>query len=248
MNAIRLYVNVDHVATIREARKTTEPDPLQAAQIALRAGAHGITLHLREDRRHIQDHDVERVRQSISAPLNLEMAAVDEMVDIALRTRPEQVSLVPEKRQEITTEGGLDVVSQKSRLSALGETFKKEGILFSLFIDPDHRQIEASIEAGADSIEFNTGQYSEMKDTVKVENELERLQIASRFAAQNGLRVFAGHGLTNENVTAIASIPELEELNIGHHIVSRAIFLGLESAVKEMIKSIAKARQAARII
>ncbi len=149
MNAIRLYVNVDHVATIREARKTTEPDPLQAALIAERAGAFGITIHLREDRRHIQDHDVERIRQSISIPLNLEMAAVDKMVNIAIRTRPDQVSLVPEKRQEITTEGGLDVASQISDLRAVGESLKKVGILFSLFVDPELQQIDAAKEAGA---------------------------------------------------------------------------------------------------
>lgn len=248
MNAIRLYVNVDHVATVREARKTTEPDPLQAALMAERAGAHGITLHLREDRRHIQDHDVERIRQSISTPMNLEMAAVDEMVEIALRTRPDQVSLVPENRQEITTEGGLDVASQVSDLRAVGESVKKAGILYSLFIDPELRQIEAAKEAGADSIEFNTGQYSEMKESLAIEKELDRLQSASRTAAQMGLRVFAGHGLTNRNVQAIAGIPEIEELNIGHHIVSRAIFLGFEAAVKEMLQAIAMGRKVARAV
>ena len=246
MNAIRLYVNVDHVATIREARKTTEPDPLQAALMAERAGAHGITIHLREDRRHIQDHDVDRIRQAISTPMNLEMAAVDEMVDIALRTCPNQVSLVPEKRQEITTEGGLDVASQIADLRAVGKSIKEAGILFSLFIDPELRQIEAAIEAGADSIEFNTGQYSEMTEPLAIHKELARLQSASRSAAQMGLRVFAGHGLTNENVQPIAEIPEIEELNIGHHIVSRAIFLGFETAVKEMAQSIAMGRKVAR--
>ncbi len=245
MNAIRLYVNVDHVATVREARKTTEPDPLQAALMAERAGAFGITIHLREDRRHIQDHDVDRIRQSISSPLNLEMAAVDEMVDIAIRTRPDQVSLVPENRQEITTEGGLDVASQIGDLRQVGESLKKAEILFSLFIDPELRQIEAAKEAGADSIEFNTGQYSEMEESLAIEKELNRLQMASSTAAQMGLRVFAGHGLTNRNVLAIAGIPEIEELNIGHHIVSRAIFLGFEAAVKEMVQAIATGRKVA---
>ena len=248
MSAIRLYVNVDHVATIREARKTTEPDPLQAALIAQRAGAFGITIHLREDRRHIQDHDVERIRGSISAPLNLEMAAVDEMVDIALRTRPDQVSLVPEKRQEVTTEGGLDVASQISELCAVGKNLKGAGILFSLFVDPELRQIEAAKEAGADSIEFNTGQYSEMTEVPRIEKELERLQLASRTASQIGLKVFAGHGLTNQNVQAIAGIPEIEELNIGHHIVSQAIFLGFDAAVKEMIQAIAMGRKIANAV
>ena len=210
MNAIRLYVNVDHVATVREARKTTEPDPLQAALMAERAGAHGITLHLREDRRHIQDHDVERIRQAISTPMNLEMAAVDEMMEIALRIRPNQVSLVPEKRQEITTEGGLDVASQTADLRIVGASLRQEGILFSLFIDPELRQIEAAIEAGADSVEFNTGQYSEMMDPSAIHKELTRLQSASRTAAQMGLRVFAGHGLTNDNVLPIAEIPEID--------------------------------------
>jgi pyridoxine 5-phosphate synthase len=248
MNAIRLYVNVDHVATIREARKTTEPDPLQAALIAERAGAFGITIHLREDRRHIQDHDVERIRQSISIPLNLEMAAVDEMVNIAIRTRPDQVSLVPEKRQEITTEGGLDVASQISDLRAVGESLKKVGILFSLFVDPELQQIDAAKEAGADSIEFNTGQYSEMTEILAIEKELDRLQLASRTAAQMGLRVFAGHGLTNQNVQAIAGIPEIEELNIGHHIISRAIFLGFDAAVKEMIQAIEMGRKVTKAV
>jgi pyridoxine 5-phosphate synthase len=239
---IRLYVNVDHIATIREARKTFEPDPLQAALLAQKAGAHGITVHLREDRRHIQDNDVERIRKGIQTPLNLEMAAVDEMVEIALRVQPDQVSLVPEKRQEITTEGGLDVCSQEDSLQKIGQLFKSSGILFSLFIDPDPLQIESARRAGADSIEINTGLYSEIQTCEGVEKELGRIREAAARASQAGLRVFAGHGLTNDNVQGIAGIPEIEELNIGHHLVSRSVVVGIEQAVKEMIQSIERAR------
>lgn len=234
----RLFVNVDHVATIREARKTVEPDPLLAAQIAEKAGADGITVHLREDRRHIQDYDVERIRSAIKTPLNLEMAPVEEMIQIALQTRPYQVSLVPEKRQEITTEGGLDVCSQIESLMQMKERLMANGIRFSLFVDPDPRQIEAAGQIGADSIELNTGAYSELKVEKEIESSLEKIRLSSKQAADLGLRVFAGHGLTNENVQAIAAVSEIEELNIGHHIVSRAVFLGMEMAVKEMIHSI----------
>lgn len=234
----RLFVNVDHVATIREARKTVEPDPLLAAQIAEKAGADGITVHLREDRRHIQDHDVDRIRSAIKTPLNLEMAPVEEMIQIALQTRPYQVSLVPEKRQEITTEGGLDVCSQIEFLMQMKERLMANGIRFSLFVDPDPRQIEAAGRIGADSIELNTGAYSELKVEKEIESSLEKIRLSSKQAADLGLRVFAGHGLTNENVQVIAAVSEIEELNIGHHIVSRAVFLGMEMAVKEMIHSI----------
>jgi pyridoxine 5-phosphate synthase len=236
----RLFVNVDHIATIREARKTVEPDPVLAAQIAEDAGADGITVHLREDRRHIQDHDVERMGSAIKTPLNLEMAPVEEMIQIALRTRPYQVSLVPEKRQEITTEGGLDVRSQVETLIQIKERLASSGILFSLFVDPDSRQIEAAGRVGADSIEINTGAYSELKVKEDVEKALDKIRRSSSQAVELGLRVFAGHGLTNENVQAIARIPEIEELNIGHHIVARAVFFGMNGAVKEMIHAIKK--------
>ncbi len=236
----RLFVNVDHVATIREARKTVEPDPILAAQIAEEAGADGITIHLREDRRHIQDHDVDRMGLAIKVPLNLEMAPVEEMIQIALRIRPYQVSLVPEKRQEITTEGGLDVCSQVEALIQMKERLASSGILFSLFVDPDSRQIEAAGRVGADSIEINTGAYSELKVEEDVLGALDKIRRSSSQAVELGLRVFAGHGLTNENVQAIASVPEIEELNIGHHIVSRAVFLGMKEAVKEMILAINK--------
>ena len=237
---IRLYVNVDHVATLREARKTVEPDPLKAAELAIKAGAYGITIHLREDRRHIQDHDVERIRKRITVPLNLEMAAVNEMVQIAIKTRPRQVSLVPEKRQELTTEGGLDVVSQEGHLAAIKERLKHHCIQFSLFIDPDSRQIKAANHVGADSIELNTARYSETFGTIEGNAELIKIQESARQAAEAGLKVFAGHGLNTENVVDIASISQIEELNIGHSIVGHAVYEGFEKAVDNMILSIKK--------
>ena len=237
-NKTRLFVNVDHVATIREARKTVEPDPLIAALMAEKAGADGITVHLREDRRHIQDDDVFRIRKKIQTILNLEMAAVEEMVQIALKTKPYQVSIVPEKRQEITTEGGLDVISQKEHLKQIREQIQSQGIRFSLFVDPDPRQIDACREVGAESIEINTGSYSELKDVDAVQRELEAIRSATRHATEQGLRVFAGHGLTDENVVAIAGISEIEELNIGHSLVSRSVYYGLERSVKNMIRAI----------
>jgi pyridoxine 5-phosphate synthase len=239
-NKIRLFVNVDHVATIREARKTVEPDPLEAALLAEKAGADGITVHLREDRRHIQDDDVYRIREKIKTVLNLEMAAVEEMVQIALKTKPFQVSLVPEKRQEITTEGGLDVVSQKERLKKIREQIQSQGIRFSLFVDPDPWQIDASREVGAESIEINTGSYSEVSDAAAVQQELDKIKNAARHATEQGLRVFAGHGLTDENVVAIANIKEIEELNIGHSLVSRSVYYGFEQAVRNMMHAIQK--------
>ena len=239
-NKLRLYVNVDHVATLREARKTFEPDPLTAAMLAEKVGVDGITVHLREDRRHIQDDDVFRIRDKIDTVLNLEMAAVEEMVQIALKTKPFQVSIVPEKRQEITTEGGLDVLSPKDHLKRIGERMQSEVIRFSLFVDADLRQIDASREVGAESIEINTGTYSELKNNADIQQELEKIRIATQHAAEQGLRVFAGHGLTDENVVAIAEIPEIEELNIGHSLVSRSIYYGLEKAIVNMMGAIQK--------
>ena len=234
----RLFVNVDHVATIREARKTQEPDPLKAALIAEKMGADGITVHLREDRRHIQDKDVRIIHNNIGTKLNLEMAAVDEMVEIALELKPYQVSLVPEKRQEITTEGGLDVCSQVTELIDLRKRIKNEDILFSLFVDPDINQLEACKEVEADSIEINTGNYSELIASKDVKTELLRIQKASKYASDMGLRVFAGHGLNYDNVKAIVAIPEVEELNIGHFIVAQSVYVGMENAVKRMIQII----------
>ena len=234
----RLFVNVDHVATIREARRTQEPDPLKAALMAEKMGADGITVHLREDRRHIQDKDVRIIHNNIGTKLNLEMAAVDEMVAISLELKPYQVSLVPEKRQEITTEGGLDVYSQVPELIEIRKRIKNEGILFSLFVDPDINQLEACKEVKADSIEINTGNYSELVAPKDVETELLRIQKASKYASDMGLRVFAGHGLNYDNVKAIVAIPEVEELNIGHFIVAQSVYVGMENAVKRMIQII----------
>lgn len=234
---IRLFVNVDHVATLRQARRTVEPDPLAAALLAERAGADGITVHLREDRRHIQDRDVDRIRKGIKTQLNLEMAAAEEMVRIALDTKPEQVSLVPEKRQEITTEGGLNVRSQKEHLRRIRDRFQPVGIRFSLFVDPDLEQIDAARQIGADSVEINTGIYTETKEPEALQRERDKIRAAARHGAGLGLRVFAGHGLTRENVVAIAAIPEIEELNIGHSLIARAVYSGLEKSVKDMLQA-----------
>ena len=239
---IRLFVNVDHVATIREARKGLEPDPLRAALIAEQSGADGITVHLREDRRHIQDKDVYVIHKNINTKLNLEMAATEEMISLALELKPYQVSLVPEKRQEITTEGGLDVLSQVENFKRLREVIKEKDILYSLFIDPDPEQIEASIQAEADSIEINTGRYSDLKDPDEIKGELKRIQEAAKYSSDMGLRVFAGHGLNYNNVQAIAAIHEIEELNIGHFLVAQSVFTGFENAVKNMIQVIKKAK------
>ncbi len=236
----RLFVNVDHVATIREARKTVEPNPLKAALLAEKMGADGITVHLREDRRHIQDEDVRIIHKNIGTKLNLEMAAIEEMVNLALDMKPYQVSLVPEKRQEITTEGGLNVCSQISELIDIQRKIKKEGILFSLFVDPEIDQIEACKQVKADSIEINTGFYSELTEPSELEKELLRIQKASKHASDIGLRVFAGHGLNYDNVKAIAAIPEIEELNIGHFLVAQSVYIGMENAVKRMIQTIEK--------
>ena len=230
----RLFVNIDHVATIREARKTYEPDPLKAALLVEKVGVEGITVHLREDRRHIQDKDVRIIHNGIKTKLNLEMAAIKEMVDLALELKPYQVSLVPEKRQEITTEGGLDVFSQIPELLDIQKRIKSQGILFSLFVDPDITQIKASKEVGADSIEINTGVYSELTDQTKIEEELARIREAAKQAERLGLRVFAGHGLNFDNVKAIVAIPEIEELNIGHFLVAQSVYIGIEEAVKIM--------------
>lgn len=236
---IKLFVNVDHVATVREARKTYEPDPLKAALLAEKAGAYGITAHLREDRRHMQDDDIRRLKDQITTPLNLEMAAVDEMIRIAIDTKPFQVSIVPEKRQEITTEGGVNILEQEDHLIYVGHKMKEKDILFSLFIDPDSDQVEAAKKVRADSIELNTGPYSEASSTDEKSQHLVQLGKAAMQAHDLGLRVFAGHGLTTDNVPAIIhNVPWIEELNIGHHIVSRSIYVGMEQSVKDMINCI----------
>ena len=236
---IKLFVNVDHVATVREARKTYEPDPLKAALLAEKAGAYGITAHLREDRRHVQDDDIRRLKDQITTPLNLEMAAVDEMIRIAIDTKPFQVSIVPEKRQEITTEGGVNILEQEDHLIYVGHRMKEKDILFSLFVDPDEDQVEAAKRVRADSIELNTGPYSEASSIDAKNQHLVQLGKAAMQAHDLGLRVFAGHGLTTDNVPAIIhNVPWIEELNIGHHIVSRSIYIGMEQSVKDMINCI----------
>lgn len=231
----RLGVNIDHAATVREARKTNEPDPVQAAFLADLGGADGIVCHLREDRRHIQDRDLDILRETVTSHLNLEMAAVDAMVEVALRVKPDMVTLVPEKREEVTTEGGLDVRSSVGRITTVVSTLKGAGIIVSLFIDPDMTQIKEAARTGADYVELHTGCYAEAKHGVDEAIELEKLERGAQAAAKMGLGVSAGHGLTYHNVQAVASIPEVEELNIGHTIVSRAIMVGMEQAVNEMI-------------
>ena len=229
-----LGVNIDHIATIRQARQTVEPDPVAAAVLAELAGADGITVHLREDRRHIQDRDVHLLRQTVRTHLNLEMAATDEMVAIALEVKPDYVTLVPEKREEVTTEGGLNVASQQQRIGEIVNQLQAVGIPVSLFIDADKSQIEASVNTKAKFIELHTGQYAEADSEASREKELAVLAKGCEQAIAAGLRVNAGHGLTYWNVYPIACLPGMEELNIGHTIISRAALVGLERAVREM--------------
>ncbi len=235
----RLYVNIDHVATLRQARGGIEPSPLEAVPICEAAGADGITVHLREDRRHIQDADVEALATGITTFFNFEMACVDEMVDIALRLKPHQVSLVPEKREEITTEGGLDVIGARSRVTRVVERLKGAGIHVSLFVDPDPKMISMSRRVGADAIEMHTGDYANHPE---VSETLRALVDGARIAEGEGLSVYAGHGLSVRNVGPVAAIPEVTELNIGHSIVSRSIFIGLGDAVREMRRTMDAAR------
>lgn len=232
---IRLGVNIDHVATIRQARKTVEPDPVAAAAIAEMAGAEGITVHLREDRRHMQDRDIEILRETVKTHLNLEMAVAEEIVLIAEKIVPDYVCLVPEKRQEVTTEGGLDVAVGFDRIKEVTSRMKDKGIKVSLFIDPVPEQIEASAKAGAEFVELHTGSYAEVwGDEKKTAVELQKLINGAKLAKEKGLRVNGGHGLTYQNVKPVAAIEEMEELNIGHSIISRAVLVGLDRAVREM--------------
>jgi pyridoxine 5-phosphate synthase len=243
----RLNVNIDHVATVRQARRAPEPSVVAAAMVCELAGADGITVHLRGDRRHIQDHDVAQLRQSVTTYLNLEMAATEEMLGIALKHHPDAVSLVPENPGEITTEGGLDVRANVAIVRATVNRLRGEHILASLFIDPDPKQIEVARDVGAQQIELCTAVYAEAtlgargihgEGALRVARELRRLREAAALAAQYGLLVAAGHGLTHRNVGAVAAIPEVAEFNIGHSIVSRAIFSGLEAAVREIREAI----------
>lgn len=229
-----LGVNIDHIATIRQARRTVEPDPVAAAVLAELGGADGITVHLREDRRHIQDRDVQLLRQTVRTHLNLEMAATEEMVAIALDVKPNYVTLVPEKREEVTTEGGLDVAGQIGRLGEIVEKLQSAGIPVSMFIDADESQIEASVKVKAQFIELHTGSYADADSEASRDKELSVLAKGCEQAIRSGLRVNAGHGLTYWNVYPIACLPGMEELNIGHTIISRAALVGLERAVREM--------------
>jgi pyridoxine 5-phosphate synthase len=227
----RLYINIDHIATLRQARRGDTPDPVAGASVCERAGADGITAHLREDRRHIQDSDIERLATTVKTVFNLEMACTDEMLVLAERLKPQQVTLVPERREEITTEGGLDVLRERSRVAEGVARLNAAGIRTSLFIGPDRATVEASRVIEAAAIELHTGQYAHHANDPAT---LAALRDASRYGASIGLAVHAGHGLTVENVGPVAAIPEIEELNIGHSVVSRAIFVSLESAVREL--------------
>lgn len=238
---IILNVNVDHIATIRQARGGTEPDPVAAAIICELAGARGIVCHLREDRRHIQDRDVELLRRVVSTKLDLEMAAVDEIIQIALKIKPDMVTIVPEKRMELTTEGGLNVAKDVPRYEELVKVMHNAGIEVSFFIEPEFEQIDAALKTGADIVELHTGVYANLKKQKEINNELRRIKEAAKYAKSNGLKVAAGHGLNYINVVPISKIDFIDELSIGHSIISRAAFVGLEKAVKEMIELITSA-------
>jgi len=232
--APRLGVNIDHVATVRQARRVPDPDPVQAAILAELGGADGITVHLRSDRRHIQDRDVEILRQVVKTRLNLEMSATQEMLKIALTAKPHQVTLVPERREEITTEGGLDVVLNSVQLKPAVKMLEEGGIHVSLFVDPDLEQVKEAHRIDAHAIELNTAAYADARDEKDREAALRKAVDAARFGRKLGLDVHAGHGLTYENVRAVAALPEISELNIGHNIVARAVLVGMERAVREM--------------
>ena len=238
---LRLGVNIDHVATVRNARGTGYPDPVRAALIAAEAGADGITAHLREDRRHIRDADIERLARELPIPLNFEMAATDEMVALALRLRPHAACIVPEKREERTTEGGLDAAGQRDRLQHLISQLQGAGVRVSLFIEPDARQIEAALRLGAPVVELHTGRYAELEEDA-LAAELRRLADAAALAAKNGIEVHAGHGLTAANVAPIAAIPQVAELNIGHALIADALFVGLGEAVRAMRRAMDASR------
>ncbi|GEK13806.1 pyridoxine 5'-phosphate synthase [Aliivibrio fischeri] len=243
MSSILLGVNIDHVATLRNARGTKYPDPVHAAEIAERAGAAGITIHLREDRRHIKDRDVRILRETLQTRMNLEMAVTDEMVGIALETKPEFVCLVPEKREELTTEGGLNVSGQLEKVKAATQKLTEASIKVSLFIDADKEQIDAAVECGAPFIELHTGAYADAETEEAQQDELKKIAAGASYAASKGLIVNAGHGLTYHNVEAIAALPEIYELNIGHSIMGRAMFDGLEKAVADMHRIMLGARK-----
>lgn len=243
MAELLLGVNIDHIATVRNARGTNYPDPVQAAFVSEQAGADGITVHLREDRRHITDRDVRILRQTIQTRMNLEMAVTDEMVDIACEIKPHFCCLVPEKREEVTTEGGLDVAGQLEKITLAVSRLQEAGIQVSLFIDPDHQQIDAAMASGAPYIEIHTGAYAEAEEGARRDTEFRRIKDAAAYAHDKGLKVNAGHGLTYHNVQPIAALPQMHELNIGHAIIGRAVMSGLAGAVSEMKALMREARR-----
>jgi pyridoxine 5-phosphate synthase len=240
----QLNVNIDHVATLRQARRATYPDPVEAARLAEDAGASGVTAHLRVDRRHIQDHDVERLRESVRGKLNLEMSIAEDMMAVALRVRPDQVTLVPERPEEVTTEGGLNLLLYGRRVADVAERLAGAGIAVSLFIDPDPRQIGAIADLAGhgtkpiEGFEINTDAYTRARDIAEHERELYKVTEAAALGRSQGLRLYAGHGLRTDNVRAIAALPGMEELNIGHFLVARAVIVGMDAAVREMLAAI----------
>jgi pyridoxine 5-phosphate synthase len=239
MSKLRLGVNIDHVATVRQARGGAFPDPVRAAILAAKAGADGITAHLREDRRHISDKDIERLRAELHIPLNLEMAATEEMLAIALKHRPHACCIVPENRQERTTEGGIDAVGQQARLAPIVKALVEAGIRVSMFVESDRKQLDASKSLGAPVVELHTGAYSEARGASEAQGAeqnrlLEKVREAAVYGASIGLEIHAGHGLTYENVQPIVAIPEIRELNIGHYLVGEAIFVGLQASIRRM--------------
>jgi pyridoxine 5-phosphate synthase len=236
----RLYINIDHIATVRQARRGDEPVPVEAVPICERAGADGITAHLREDRRHIQDADIAAIATAVTTPFNLEMACTPEMLALAERLRPHQVTLVPERREEVTTEGGLDVAATAATLRPALERLRRAGVRTSLFVGPDRDSVTRSRDLGADAVELHTGTYAHAPGEGPA---LDALRSGARLAASLGLAVHAGHGLTTANVGPVAAIPEIEELNIGHHVISRAIFVGLDTAVRELRAAMDAARR-----
>jgi pyridoxine 5-phosphate synthase len=241
---VRLYVNIDHVATVRQARGTDEPDPVRAAVLAELGGADGITVHLREDRRHVQDRDVRLLMETARTGVNLELAAASDVLELAVGWRPMQATLVPERREEVTTEGGVALDSRAARewIGAAVERLKDAGVRTSLFIDPDGDAVRASVEVGADAVELHTGEYANARGVSARAEQLARLRRAAALGRSLGTAVHAGHGLTYENVTPVAAVEEIEELNIGHSIVSRAVLVGFERAVREMAEIIRRAR------
>lgn len=239
---MRLCINIDHIATLRQARREQEPDPVVAAGICEIAGADGIVCHLREDRRHIIDRDVKLLRETIKTKMDLEMAATNEMVEIACKIKPEMVTLVPEKREELTTEGGLDLTALEFKLTPAIERLKENDIKVSLFIEPSPESVDLALEYGADMIEIHTGKYGLVRNSEEVIFELEKIRQTARIAKELGIGVNAGHGLNYNNITAIANIEDIDEVSIGHSIISRAMFTGLDNAVRDMLKVIRRVR------